>query len=87
MKVEWIDKGQEPKCAPDPNFPLGKDFDVSAGAEHTCSAQLPWPAKRCGWYYVECPICGTNALITTAGRPDDPRSVKVACKIASAATN
>jgi hypothetical protein len=32
-------------------------------------------------YYVECNICGSNALITTAGRPDDPRSMDMLCKL------
>lgn len=80
MKVEWIDRGTEPQNPPDPNYPMGIDIDASDGAAAACKVQLPYPAKRCGYWYVECPTCGTNALITTAGRPDDPRSVKLACK-------
>jgi hypothetical protein len=46
----------------------------------TCSVALPHPAKRCGYYLVKCVACGQNALVTTAGRPDDPKSLKLACR-------
>ena len=47
---------------------------------------LPYPAKRCGQYYVECRICGFNAIITTAGRPDDPQIIiKMPCTLKGAA--
>lgn len=81
FKIEWIDRGREPQCAPDPKFPNGKDLDCTRlPGQSTCKADLPYPAKRCGLYYVECQACGTNAMITTAGRPDDPRSVKLVCE-------
>lgn len=79
MKVEWVDFEREPRCAPNPNFPDGVDADTSEGAMKTCIAQLPYPAKRCGMYTVECPKCGIKVGCTTAGRPDDPRSIKIAC--------
>lgn len=79
MKVEWIDRGREPRCAPDPKYPNGRDVDMSGDAERTCSADLPYPAKRCGLYVIECPKCLLRVGVTTAGRPDDPRSVKFAC--------
>ncbi len=50
---QMIDRGREPKCAPDPNFPDGKDMDMSFGGEF-CETKLPYPAKRCGIYAVEC---------------------------------
>lgn len=87
MKIAWHDRGREPKCAPNPDFPMGKDLDVSDGATATCTASLPYPAKRCGIYTVECPTCGLTIGVTTAGRPDDPRSVKLACKTAQATMN
>jgi hypothetical protein len=77
--VDWIDRGREPKCAPDPLFPNGKDVDASVGAKRACLVELPYPAKRCGLYVVKCSECGLSVGITTAGRPDDPKSVKVAC--------
>lgn len=83
MKVMWFDEGCEAKGSPNPAYPDGIDVDCSGGAEATCTQPLPYPAKRCGQYLVVCESCGKTIVITTAGRPDDPRSVKVACKIAS----
>jgi hypothetical protein len=79
LKFEWIDGNREPKVKPDPAFPIGKDLDISDGRP-SCKTALPYPAKRIGHYLVKCDVCGTNALITTAGRPDDPRSVTLPCK-------
>lgn len=82
FQIKWIDRGREPQCPPHPAYPNGIDLD---GAKElgipTCHTDLPYPAKRCGLYYVECKICASNALITTAGRPDDPRSVLIPCKL------
>ena len=82
FKVQWLDRGREPQCAPDPNFPNGKDVDASEAApgEPTCKAELPYPAKRCGVYVIECETCGVRVGVTTAGRPDDPRSARFPCK-------
>jgi hypothetical protein len=81
MKVTWDDAGREPKGKSNPDYPNGIDLDVSHGAELTCTTQLPYPAKRIGSYTVECPVCGTRVGCTTAGRPDDPRSIKLACLV------
>lgn len=81
MKIEWIDHGREPKNPPNPDFPNGKDMDVSSGAEAACTVDLPYPAKRCGIYVVECETCGQHIGVTTAGRPDDPKSVKISCHL------
>jgi len=81
ITVEWIDRGREPQCPPDPNFPRGRDCDVSNGVNPSCKTDLPYPAKRCGYYFLKCDTCGQTALITTAGRPDDPRSFRMPCKL------
>ena len=78
MKVEWIDVGREPTQKPNPKFPNGVDLDT--GERPACKVDLPYPAKRIGYFYIECEACGSNALITTAGRPDDPRSIHMICK-------
>jgi hypothetical protein len=78
FKIHWIDRGEKPRLQPNPLFPLGKDLDLSQGREG-CKDALPWPAPRIGYFVVECRRCGANAIITTAGRPDDPRSIKLAC--------
>lgn len=80
LRVKWIDGRREPRVAPNPDYPTGIDLDCAGGAEPACSVDLPYPAKRIGFYVINCDACGTNALCTTAGRPDDPRSIKLACK-------
>ena len=80
FKIKWHDSGREPQCKPNPAFPEGVDLDCSHGQSPACKADLPYPAKRCGFYLVECIFCGTNVAITTAGRPDDPRSVVLPCE-------
>lgn len=80
LSVEWVDHGREPQCPPNPQYPNGIDADVSKGAVKTCHTDLPYPAKRCGHYVVRCGACGMSVALTTAGRPDDPRSVTIACK-------
>lgn len=82
FEIRWIDNGREPQCAPDPNFPEGKDIDMSDALQPgwpTCRTELPYPAKRCGLYVVTCRHCDLSVAITTAGRPDDPRSARVGC--------
>jgi hypothetical protein len=80
LHVHWVDHEREPQCAPDPAFPLGRDLDVSLGQKMVCRTSLPYPAKRCGHFLVSCLVCGQSIAITTAGRPDDPRSLKLACR-------
>jgi len=79
FEIEWIDRHREPQCAPNPAYPNGIDLDCSAGLT-SCLVQLPYPAKRCGLYIVTCLKCGECVAATTAGRPDDPRSLRMACK-------
>ena len=77
--IEWRDSGREPQCPPNPEYPNGIDLDVSMSGQ-SCDVSLPYPAKRCGAYIVTCKLCGLTVAVTTAGRTDDPRSLKVACK-------
>jgi hypothetical protein len=78
--VQWIDAGREPQQPSNPQYPQGMDVDLSNGKLPSCYRLLPYPAKRCGAFKVECRRCGNSALITTAGRKDDPRSFKLKCK-------
>lgn len=80
FKIEWIDAGRESTCAPNPAHPNGVDLDMASSLNRACTAVLPYPAKRCGYYHVECKSCGLQFAVTTAGRADDPRSVRVNCK-------
>jgi hypothetical protein len=77
--VKWIDRGKEPNCAPDAAYPAGVDLDCSEG-ERSCVTELPYPAKRCGVYIVDCKKCGMRVGVTTAGRADDPKSLRMSCK-------
>ena len=81
LRVIWIDGGRKAKELPDMNYPNGIALDMSEGAVTTCSTPLPYPAKRCGAYQIACTVCGLRALVTTAGRCDDPCSVKLGCKL------
>ena len=80
LTVTFIDAGRFPTQKPDPKFPEGIDVDLTNGRKKFCSAALPYPAPRCGMLVVRCDVCGTDAVITTAGRIDDPRSIKMPCK-------
>jgi hypothetical protein len=83
FKIKWLDSGREPQVPPNPNYPNGIDIpSARRGAEgfRFCTAQLPYPAVRCGTYIVECTRCGLRVGVTTAGRPDDPRSVELDCQ-------
>lgn len=83
--IRWLDGRAEPQCKPNPAYPDGIDLDVSGGAAHSCETPLPYPAKRIGSYVVTCKVCGTRTACTTAGRPDDPRSLKVPCRAMASA--
>ena len=79
FSIEWIDSGREPQCRSNPNYPTGMDVDVASGAADACKVNVPYPAKRCGMYVVQCRLCGYSVAVTTAGRKDDPRSVRFPC--------
>lgn len=85
-EVRWIDAGREPQCPPDPAYPNGVDIDFTLNihaepiSKTSCKVDLPYPAKRCGRYEILCKACRLSVAVTTAGRPDDPRSVTIPCK-------
>ena len=80
LTVEWVDRNREPSCSPDPDYPDGKDISLVGYDGDTCKKNLPYPAKRCGIYIVRCKKCEQSIGCTTAGRPDDPRSIELMCK-------
>jgi hypothetical protein len=85
LTVEWIDGEREPQCPPDPEFPNGVHLDFTKGRKAPfCTTDLPYPAQRCGFYAVTCSLCGISVACTTAGRPDDPRSIRIPCKVVMA---
>lgn len=80
LNIHWIDEKREPKCATNPAYPAGMDIVQAKPGQKSCTVALPYPAKRCGMYLVDCPTCKMRVAVSTAGRPDDPRSLTVACK-------
>jgi len=78
--VDWLDAGREPECSPNPKYPNGIDINAACDDMPACMVRLPYPARRCGSYVVKCLRCGLTAAITTAGRPDDPRSLTINCR-------
>lgn len=82
--VIWRDSGRWPQVKPNPDYPDGKDVDGVRKGETGCKVALPYPAKRIGTYLVRCRLCDFTIACTTAGRPDDPRSISVPCKVVPA---
>jgi hypothetical protein len=80
-QIKWIDGHREPKVKPNPDYPDGVDVRAvpSNYTGPTCKYELPYPAPRCGMYAIKCETCGINATVSTAGRPDDPRSLEISC--------
>ena len=84
ISVKWIDRGLEPQQAPNPAYPDGIDLRLPADGTPRCTVPLPYPARRIGYYSLLCDVCGLSFTCTTAGRPDDPRSVELPCKLGRA---
>jgi hypothetical protein len=79
FKFTFLDAGREPQCVPDPRYPNGIDLDLSSG-KPGCCFNTPYPAPRCGTMVAECETCGIRVTFTVAGRIDDPRTLKLACR-------
>ncbi len=79
MKITWHSSGRTPQCKPNPKYPNGIDID-KAGQRVSCIATLPYPAECIGSWEILCEKCGHKAMVTAAGRTDDPRSIKLPCR-------
>ena len=80
-RVTFLDRDRDPTEPPDPRYPDGIDLDMSDGARRACLVKLPHPAPRCGLWAVECTSCGFTAIVTCAGRRDDPKTLKMKCNL------
>jgi hypothetical protein len=78
--LDWIDQQRVSPYPADPTYPEGCAIDVALDAGRACRVELPCPAARCGLWVVTCRACGYAIALATAGRADDPRSVRVPCK-------
>lgn len=83
ISVTFLSHNRKPTCAPNPAYPEGMDLDLTNGAKVACLANLPYPAECCGVLIVRCSKCNESVAITTAGRIDDPRTVRLACALSS----
>jgi hypothetical protein len=79
--VDWVDRNRETTHPADPAYPHGSAIDVALNAMKACRVELPYPAARCGLWVMTCRQCGFSIALATAGRPDDPRSVRIPCKL------
>jgi hypothetical protein len=75
----WFSEHRRAQYPPDPAYPLGMSCDLSRGRP-SCAVALEYPAPCVGKWLINCDLCGTNAIVTAAGRPDDPHTVRLACK-------
>ena len=80
IDVHFNDSGRKATQPANPKFPDGVDISIAKPGEKFCSRNVPWPAPGVGTYSVVCRECGFTALVTVAGRADDPRSITIPCK-------
>lgn len=81
IKVTFYANGRgKARCAPDPKYPDGMIIDAAKPGEQACAVDIPYPAPECGQFLVYCETCRMSMIITAAGRPDDPKSVRIPCK-------
>jgi len=78
-QIEWLDFERVSTQAP--KHQNGSDIDIAGDVRAACKSELPYPAPRIGRYFVRCRTCGKTAVVTTAGRVDDPRSLRMACRM------
>jgi hypothetical protein len=78
LRVEFLDRRTLPQCAPNPAYPDGVDVNLSDGRKPACRVDLPKVATV-GLFRVTCRRCGQSAVVTAAGRAEDPRSFTIAC--------
>jgi hypothetical protein len=78
--IDWVDQHRVSLYPADSSFPNGVAIDVALDAPRACRVELIYPAARCGMWVITCRACGFSVALSTAGRADDPRSVRVPCR-------
>ena len=78
--IRFIGAGRKAQNPPNAEYPDGIDLDISEG-KPSCSTPIPYPAPEVGKWLVHCKTCDNLSMITAAGRPDDPRSMTIPCKL------
>jgi hypothetical protein len=80
FKITWSMHEHEPQSV-NLNCPDGTHVDLSRKRRPACVISVPYPAPpRPGLFRIKCVKCGAYAHVPTAGRPDDPRSIRLACR-------
>lgn len=79
FKIELINRQGPATEKANKRYPNGIEMDVTEGRKG-CVVTLPYPAEERGHWMVKCRSCGSQMLITAAGRRDDPRSLKIPCR-------
>lgn len=82
FSIEFMPSGRgKAQCPSDPKFPQGKIFDLRLIENvASCDVDLEWPSPECGAWVIRCQECKSSALVTCAGRKDDPIKIKINCK-------
>jgi hypothetical protein len=80
-EITFVPSGRgKAQCPSNPDYPDGIHLDArTKPGEAYCLVELPYPAPECGQFHVQCGRCSLSLLITAAGRPDDPRSLRIPC--------
>jgi hypothetical protein len=79
FRITWHDRQREATVPADRTFPNGRDIDYAGPGARACLVELAHPASRVGFWTLFCLKCRSHAGVGTAGRADDPRSVRVPC--------
>jgi hypothetical protein len=84
--ITFVPSGRgKARCPSDPAYPNGVAIDpVGHDAPAWCLVKLPYPAPECGVHRIDCSLCALQVLVTAAGRPDDPVSVRIPCNVRDA---
>jgi hypothetical protein len=81
FSVDWIDGARVATYPADPSYPDGQAIDVALDAVRACRVELACPAAGVGLWLVVCRGCGYAITLSTAGRADDPKSVRLPCRL------
>lgn len=80
VEISFNDSGRKATQPANPKYPNGVDVNAAPPGRKACTWNVPYPAPGVGTYSVVCKDCGYTALMSVAGRADDPRTIRIPCK-------
>ena len=83
LEVLWFDRTLARSDAPDPEYPEGVDLDLCRDIGPACWTALRYPARGPGYYHIACTRCGSATGCMTKGQTDDPRSIRLPCRVSA----